>query len=64
MTVRKRSPYKGHCWRSRSAPVYLYDRDRGLINATTGVLALVEALRQAWCEVEELCRQQSNTERT
>jgi hypothetical protein len=33
-------------WRNRPTPVYLYDRERGLINATTDVLALVEALRQ------------------
>jgi hypothetical protein len=43
-----------HYWRNRPAPVYLYDRKRGLINATADVLALVEALRQAWREVEEL----------
>jgi hypothetical protein len=41
-------------WRHRKAPVYLYDRQRGLINATTDVLALIEALRQAWRELEEL----------
>jgi hypothetical protein len=34
-------------WHSRSALVCLYGRDRGLINATTDVLALVEALRQS-----------------
>jgi hypothetical protein len=41
-------------WRHRKAPVYLYDRKRGLINATTDVLALIEALHQAWRELEEL----------
>jgi hypothetical protein len=51
-------------WRKRPTPVYLYDRDRGLINATADVLALVEALRQAWREVEELRRQQPDTQRT
>jgi hypothetical protein len=45
-------------WRNRPTPVYLYDRKRGLINATTDVLALVEALRQAWHEVDELRRKQ------
>jgi hypothetical protein len=44
-------------WRARPAPVYLYDRDRGLINATTDMLALIEALRQAWRELDELHRQ-------
>jgi hypothetical protein len=38
--------------------VYLYDRKRGLINATTDVLALIEALREAWSEVEELRQKQ------
>ena len=45
-------------WRNRPTPVYIYDRKRGLINATTDVLALVEALRQAWHEVEELRQKQ------
>lgn len=45
------------CWRKRPAPVYLYDHDRGLFNATADVLALVEALQQAWLELEELRRQ-------
>ena len=45
-------------WRNRPAPVYLYDRDRGLINATADVLALVEALHHAWREIEALRRQQ------
>ena len=50
-------------WRNRSAPVYLYDRDRGLINATADVLALVEALRQAWRELAEVRRQQPDPRR-
>src|SRR5215217_1693531 len=41
---------------NRPTPGYLYDRKRGLINATTDVLALVESLRQAWDELEELRR--------
>ena len=41
-----------HFWRNRPAPVYLYDRERGLINATTDVLALVEASPLAILEVE------------
>ena len=45
-------------WRSRTAPVYLYDRDRGLINATADLLALVEALHHAWREGEQLRRRQ------
>jgi hypothetical protein len=47
-------------WRNRPNPVYLYDRKRGLMNATTDVLALVEALRHAWHEREELGRTQSD----
>lgn len=46
-----------HYWRNRPAPVYLYVRKRGLMNATADVLALVEALHHAWREGEELrCR--------
>jgi hypothetical protein len=45
-------------WRNRPTPVYLYDRKRGLINATADVLALADALRQAWREVEELRQKQ------
>jgi hypothetical protein len=48
-------------WRNRPTPVYLFDRKRGLINATTDVLALVEALRHAWHELEERGRTQSDT---
>ena len=51
-------------WRNRPAPVYLYDRDRGLIDATADVLALAEALHQAWREVEELRLQQLDTQPT
>jgi hypothetical protein len=51
-------------WRNRPAPVYLYDRDRGLINATADVLALVEALHHACREVEELRRRQLDTQPT
>jgi hypothetical protein len=47
-----------HHWRNRPAPVYLYDRKRGLMNATTDVLALIEALRQAQHELAELRRKQ------
>jgi hypothetical protein len=43
-------------WRNRPTAVYLYDRTRGLINATTDVLALVEALRHAQHELDELRR--------
>jgi hypothetical protein len=53
-----------HYWRNRPTPVYLYDRERGLVNATTDVLALVDALHQAWREVEELRRQQLDTQPT
>jgi hypothetical protein len=53
-----------HFWRNRPAPVYLYDRERGLINAMADVLALVEALHQAWREGEELRRGQLNTQPT
>ena len=53
-----------HFWRNRPAPVYLYDRERGLINATADVLALVEALHQAWREVEQLRSQQPVTQRS
>jgi hypothetical protein len=49
-------------WRNRLAPVYLYDRDRGLINATADVLALVEALHHVCREVEELRRRQLDTQ--
>jgi hypothetical protein len=45
-------------WRKRSTPVYLYDHKRGLMNATTDVLALIEALHHAWHELEELRRKQ------
>jgi hypothetical protein len=51
-------------WRNRTAPVYLYDRGRGLINATADVLALVEALHQAWREIEELRRRQLDIQPT
>ena len=34
------------------------------MNATVDVLALVEALHQAWREVEELRRRQLNTQPT
>ena len=51
-------------WRNRPAPVYLYDRDRGLINATADVLALVEALHHAWREVAELRSQQPDIQPT
>ena len=46
-------------WRTRPTPVYLYDSKRGLMNATTDVLALIEALHQAWREIEKLRRKQS-----
>ena len=49
-----------HYWRSRPTPVYLYDSKRGLMNATIDVLALIEALHQAWDEIEELRRKQSD----
>jgi hypothetical protein len=33
--------------RNRPTAVYLYDRKRGLMNATTDVLALIEELRRS-----------------
>jgi hypothetical protein len=35
-----------------------FDRRRGLIDATTDVLARIEALREAWSEVAELRQKQ------
>ena len=51
-------------WRNRTAPLHLYDRDRGLINATADLLALVEALHHAWREGEQLRRRQPDMQPT
>jgi hypothetical protein len=52
-----------HSWRKRPAPVYRSDRDRGL-NATADVLALVEALHQAWRQRAALRRRLPDTQPT
>jgi len=57
MTAEQLAEIERH-WRNRPAPVYLYDRKRGLINATTDVLALIEALCHARHELAELRRKQ------
>jgi hypothetical protein len=59
MTPEQLAEIEGY-WRNRSTPVYLYDRNRGLINATTDVQTLVEALRHAWHEIEELRHKQQD----